>query len=181
MHRDLNNAPAGKSLLKPIIVYGIMILVLGSAQCAFFPMLDFCPATPDLMLGAVLAIILLDSEKSAAVCAIAAGFFVDAIGTAGVSLSPLVYFLFAVIMTPFAKKVLKSFASYLLLLAPALIYRAIATYFCAFIAYREAPGLWIVTDILLPEIIVTGLLCLPVYLIVKLCAGILGTHNRFTF
>jgi hypothetical protein len=158
-----------------------MILLLGSAQCAFCPMLDFCPAAPDPMLGMLLAILLLIDEKSAAVCAIAAGFFVDAVGGAGVSLSPIVYFAFVAIMTAFSKKVLKSFASYLLLLVPTLIYRAAATYICAAIAFRELPGLWIVSDILLPEMIVTGILCLPVYFVQKIAAGILGTHNRFTF
>lgn len=181
MRRDVKKSPNSKNLLRPIIVYGILILLLGTAQCAFFPILDFCPATPDIMLGMLLAILLLDGEKSAAVCAVAAGFFVDAIGSSGILLSTLVYFLFVAMIMPFAKKVLKSFASYALLLIPALIYRAVATYICAALAYRSLPGLWIIADILVPEMIVTAILCLPVYFIVKLASGLVGTHNRFTF
>ena len=181
MQRDVNKSPNGKNLLKPIIIYGLIILVLGCAQCAFFPLLDFCPKTPDLILGMLLAITLLKDEKSAAVCAIVAGFFLDAVGSSMLSLSPLIYFLFVALIAPLAKKVLKSFASYMLLLIPTLLYRAAASYICACIAYRSVCGVWIIEEILIPEAIVTAVLCLPIYFIVKLCTHTLDTHSRFTF
>jgi hypothetical protein len=181
MQRDANNPNARQSLLRRIIVYGVLILVLGCAQCAFFPFLNICPAVPDLILGLLVAISLIDSEKSAGVCAVAAGFFIDAVGSSGIALSPLVYILLVAFISFFTGKMLNSFASYVLLLMPALLYRALATYICAFISYGEAPGLWILGDILIPEALTTGVLCLPIYFIVKLCARVLPNHGRFSF
>ncbi len=69
----------------------------------------------------------------------------------------------------------------MLLFIPALIYRALATYICFFVWHGEAPGLWIVPDVLIPELLTTCILCLPIYFIVKLCSRILGNHGRFSF
>ena len=181
MQRDVNKPSTRQTLLRRIIVYGVLTLILGCGQCAFFPILNICPAVPDLMLGMLVAIALIDGEKSAAVCAVAAGFFIDAVGSSGIALSPLVYVFLVAFISFFTKKMLSSFASYFLLLIPALIYRAAATYICALIAYGEAPGLWILGDVILPEMLTTVLLCLPIYFIVKLCSRIIGNYGRFSF
>lgn len=158
-----------------------MTLILGCAQCAFFPLLRICPATPDLILGMLLAIALLDGEKSACVTAVASGFFIDAIGGGALALSPAVYLVFVALICLFTKKVLKSFASYLLLLIPSLIYRGIATYLCLILKDGALVPAFVFTEIIIPEAIVTAILCLPIYFIVKLFSGMLETHSRFTF
>ncbi len=179
--RDTGRSLFSQNTVKRILIYGIITLVLASAQCAFFPILDICPRTPDLIMGMLLAIALLDGEKSAAVCAVAAGFFIDALGSSFLALSPLIYLVFVAFISIFTKKVLKSLASYLLLLMPMLVYRAAATYLCILITEGTLPAPWVFVDILLPEAIATGLLCIPVYFILKLCSGALLTHSRFTF
>ena len=181
MQSDIGKSLFGAGTVKRIIIYGLMTLVLGCAQCAFFPILKICPSTPDLIMGMLLAIALWDSERSAAVVAVCAGFFIDAIGSSGLALSPIIYLLFVLLISFFSKKVLKSFMSYLLLLIPTLLYRGAATYICIMAHQRALPPLWVLSDIILPEALATGLLCLPIYLIVKLCSGILETHSRFTF
>lgn len=181
MQRDINSSIFNQATVRRLIIYGIMTLILGCAQCAFFPMLDFCPKTPDLIMGMLLTITLLDSEKSAAICSIAAGFFLDSIGSSGLALSPLIYLIFVLLISVFTKKMLRSFASYLLLLLPMLLYRAVATYLCIFITDRALPSLWMLGEILLPEAIATGLLCMPIYFIVKMFSGALSNHSRFTF
>ena len=52
---------------KRVAVYGLLLLILGAAMCSFFAQLTRLPATPDLILGAVLAIALLDGRKTAAI------------------------------------------------------------------------------------------------------------------
>ena len=172
---------SGSSPLRRILIYGGLVLFLGCAQCAFFPLLSVCPATPDLMLGLILAVALLDSDRSAAVVAVSSGVFIDAVGGAGLSLSPVIYLIFVMLIGTFSRKVLKSFASYLLLLLPSLLYRALATYICLALADRALPALWVIGEVLLPEALTTGLLCLPIYIIVKLFSGLLENHSRFSF
>ena len=183
MQGNLNKSGISQGLARRIIIFGLMTLVLGCAQCAFFPLLDFCPATPDLILGMLLAIALLDSIKSAAITAVCAGFFVDAIGSLGLALSPIVYLLFVLIVGALSGKVLKSFASFILLLIPSLIYRGTATLLChLFVSGAGASSTaQLLRTVVLPEMLTTGLLCLPIYFIVKLCSGALENHSRFTF
>lgn len=168
-------------LLKRILFYGIATLLLGSLQCAFFPLLDFCPATPDLIITMLTAIALLDSPKSAAICALASGFFIDAIGSSGIALSPVIYLLGVMIVSFFTDKILKGFPSFLLLLIPTLLWRAFSTYAYAAISEKALPAASIFADIILPELLCTALLAIPVYFIVKLCTVPLQSHGRFNF
>lgn len=181
MQSNLKGNVFSLELLKRVLIYGILTLVLGSLQCAFFPLLDFCPMTPDLILAMLVAIALLDSPKCAAVCAVGCGFFIDAIGGSGASFSPIIYLLTVVIISFFTEKILKSFASFLLLLVPALICRAASTYICIAITERAAPSASVFADILLPEAVCTAVLALPIYFLVKLCAVPLKSHGKFTF
>ena len=181
MKKELRAPSQNKNLSKRIIVYGLLTLLLATLQTAFFPFLSFCPKTPDLIMGMLLAITLLDNEKSASVCALGAGFFVDAIGSSGLAISPVVYLLFVLIINAFVKKVLKSFVSYLLLLIPALIYRATATYLLVLVTELAFPRGWVFTELILPEMLATLILCLPIYFIVKLFSRTLETHGRFSF
>jgi hypothetical protein len=120
---------------------------------------------------------LIDSEKSAAVLAICAGFFVDSVGGT-VSVSPVIYLLFVLFIGIFSHKMLTSFASFAILLVPTLIYRAVATAVCMAIVGGSFGSVW---GVILPELLCTALLCLPLYAIVKLCTAPLETHGKFTF
>ena len=168
-------------LFKRIIFYGIATLVLGSLQCAFFPLLDFCPATPDLILTMLVAIALLDSPKSAAICAVACGFFIDAIGGAGISFSTLIYFSTVVIISLFTEKILKGLPAFLLLLLPTLLCRAVWTYLCIAATERALPAASVFSATIIPEAVCTALLAVPVYFLVKLCSVPLQSHGRFNF
>jgi cell shape-determining protein MreD len=183
MRQDIKKSGASRMILRRMIIYSIMTLILGTTQCAFFPFIDICPATPDLILGMLLAISLLDSQKSAAICAVAAGFFMDAIGSYGIALSPLIYLFFIVLIGALSRKVLKSFASFALLLIPSVIYRGAVTF--AMILFKNGVtsplSASVFTQVIIPEILMTGLLCMPIYFIVKLCSGAFENHSRFSF
>ena len=179
----LNQKKSGSlaEVIKRVLLYGILFLLLISAQSSFFSNLHICPATPDLLLGAVVAIILIDSKKAGVISAICAGVITDAIGGSGYSLSPLFFLLFAGVISVFSEKMLPVFSSYLILLIPAVIMKAAYTCLCIFAAYGSLPLEYTAKNILLPEAVCTFVLCLAVYPLSKLFMRPLGMRNRFSF
>ena len=170
-----------QDVIKRIIIYALLLIVVATLQCSFFSNLHVCPATPDLLLGLVAAITLLDSKKSAAIVSVAAGFLADALGGSGYSLSPLYYLAAAVVTGLLSEKVLPVFFSYAMILIPALIVRAGYTLLSILISYGSLPMLFTLKGIILPETICTLLLCLPLWPLTRLCTAPLGSRNKFTF
>lgn len=181
MIRGQKNGLSRQEIIKRVIIYGLLILVTASLQCSFFPSLHICPSTPDLLLGLVAAITLLDSRKSATVVAVAAGFVADGLGGSGYSLSTLYYLCAALLLGALAEKVLPVFPSFAMILIPSLLLRGGYTLLCVIINYGSLPLLYTLKSILLPEAICTFLLCLPLWALVKLCSAPLGSRNKFTF
>ena len=166
--------------VKRIIIFSAATLLLGTAQCSFFPILDICPRTPDLILGLILAVALCDNERSAMALAVGAGFFIDAIGASSLSISPLIYFVYAVLVGLATKKMLKSLPSFLLLLLPSLLYRAICTLALSLLTGNATLSSSLAITLLL-EALTTFLLCIPVYFLVNLATKPLTSHKKFTF
>ena len=181
MQRSIKDSLFRPEVLKRLFIYGLLTLFLGCLQCAFFPFLNFVPRTPDLILCMLICIAMLDSEASAAICAVGAGFYIDAIGGVGVSLSPIIYFCAVLFISLFTGKILKSLPTYVLLLVPSLLWRAISTYVCVLISARSFPPFEIVKTILVPEAICTAIFAIPIYFLLKLCISPLQTHEKFTF
>ena len=166
---------------KRILIFSIATLILGSAQCSFFPMLDICKRTPNLILGLILATALCDGGKTAMVLSIGAGFFIDAIGGASIAISPLIYFIYAAIIGAISEKVMKSFPTFLLLLLPSLLYGAISTSAnCLLLGTARINGFFIY-DTLVLEMISTFICCIPIYFIINLATKPLKTHKKFSF
>ena len=167
--------------LRRIVIFSLATLVLGSAQSSFFPMLEICKRTPDLMLGLILAVALCDNEKSAMILSIGAGVFVDAIGGGAIAISPILYFTYAAVIGAVSQKVLKSFPAFMLLLLPSLLYRAICTIILTAIAGTASiSGAFLVGTVLL-EMLSTFIFCLPVYFLVNLITKPLDSHKKFSF
>ena len=156
-------------LVKRIALYGVLCIVLCALQCSFFGRLSHIPATPDLLIGAVMAIALLDSVRSAAVFAVAGGFMIDAVGSVGISLSPLLYLVAVCAIGLLAAKMLPSFFSYLLLLLGAVALREVFSFLQLLIIGKVPPVATALTGVILPEALCTLVLCIPVYFLVKLC------------
>lgn len=164
-----------------IVIFSIATLILGCAQCSFFPMLDICKRTPDLIMGLILAVCLCDNEKSGMIVAIGAGFFVDAIGGSTIALSPIIYFIYAAIIGAVSQKVLKSFPTFMLILLPSLLYRALCTAGLSLLLKTATLSGSFLVDTLLIEMISTFIFCLPVYFLINLVTKPLKTHKKFSF
>lgn len=164
---------------KRIAIFSIATLILGTAQCSFFPLLEICPRTPDLIMGLILATALCDNAKTAMALSVGAGFFVDAVGGGAFALSPILYFIYAIIIGAASQKVLDSFPAFVLLLLPSLLFRAASTTILMLL-YNGALGGSFVTTIAL-EALCTFLLCLPIYPLMTLATKPLSSRTRFKF
>jgi rod shape-determining protein MreD len=179
--KPLSSSGQKRMLLRRLIVYGIAIFFIGVLQCSFFSRLSPFGATPDLILCTVCAIALLDSKKSAAICSIAAGYFIDALGATSPSFSALFYLVAATLAIIIGEKLIPRLLSFLILMLPLLALRGIGTYFNIWIAIRRLPPPSVFLSIILPELISTLVLCIPIYFLIKLCMLPIGARNKFSF
>ncbi len=154
------------------------MLLLSVATVSFFARLTWLPATPDLILGAVLAIALLDSRRSAAVAGIGGGVLLDALGGVGASLSPLFYLLVVLFVGAFAEKTLGRFGTWLVLMLPTLILKAFFTTALALLRGGIPAFSVFFSKILLPEAWVTLLFGIPLYFIGCLCMLLLKDRRE---
>ena len=171
MARRKRHQPVGMSpeVWKRVLLYGIFLLILAVTQCSFLARLHILPATPDLILCALLAILVLDSTPAAAIAAVGGGLLIDAIGGVGVSWSPLLYLVLIALLGILAGKMLSGFAAYFVLLLLSLPLRA---GFVAWELWRGVPDFsWgaVFRTVLLPEAIATLALGIPIYFLGKLC------------
>ena len=164
--------------LRRALVFTPVIFLLAVAQCSFFAQLHFLGAVPDLMLGAVVAIAILDSQRSAAVCGIGAGFVIDAIGASGLSFSPLFYMLCGAFCAALAKKMLPSFLSWTIQLAVFSVAKALYTFFNILYISTNIFLPDVLLRILLPEIVCTFIVSLPIFFIIKLCMIPIDSKRR---
>lgn len=170
-----------RMLLRRIMIYSAVFFVLGVAQCSFFSYLKPFGATPDIVLGGICGIIMLDNKKASAVCAVAAGYFIDAIGAIPPSFSPLFYLLCVAALGRVCDKMMPRFISFAVLMLPATLLRAVYTYANLWLVTKALPGVTALTSVILPEMLSTFVICLPVYFVIKLCALPLGDRGRFSF
>ena len=169
-------------LIKRTVIYSLLVILVSTAQCSFFSALKICPATPDLVIGTVIAVAMIDSAGAAMIVGICAGFLTDALAkSASCSFSALFYLFAALLLGTLAQKMLPRFMSWIFLMIPALFMRAAYTVLCAFISVRALPSLSMLQTLILPELITTAILSLPIYPIVKLCNIPMTSHGKFSF
>lgn len=167
-----------QTFVRRLLVFAPAIFLLAVTQCSFFSSLYFLPATPDLILGFVVAVAMLDSQHSAAVCGIGAGFVIDAIGTTGISFSPLFYMLCGVFCAILSTKMLPSFLSWVVELSVFTVVKAFFTIFNVYIANSNAPFGRVLLNTVLPEMLCTLIICLPIFFVVKLCMIPIDSKRR---
>lgn len=172
------NSSIKSALTKRIAVYTLLFFVLSVIECSFLGRIEILPASPDLLIAAVAAIAVIDRHEGTLVSAIIAGIMIDAIGGVGIYLSPLVYFVIALLITLIAKKMMTSYLSYLAILPIVCLLRAAATIGEAYI-YRQGYSIVeILKYAVLPEAICTLIFALPLYPLVALCAKIMTKQKR---
>lgn len=168
-----------RAVLRLTLVYAPLLFLLGVAQCSFFTRLTPLPAVPDLVLAAVAAIAIFESQGTAVVCSIGAGFMIDALGSSGISLSPIFLLLVAILSSEISKKLIPSFLTWPLVLLPAALLKSLFTLLNVLLITDSLAIGKIFLSILLPELIVTVIVSLPIFFIAKLCASLSKPKNKF--
>ena len=102
---------------KRALLYGALFFLLTILQCSFFGTLRPFGAVPAPVLGALCAVALLDRPEVALATAIGAGFLLDAVGSTGLCLSPLLFLLLTALFVLVSRKMIPSFLSFAVLLA----------------------------------------------------------------
>ena len=69
-HLFIGHEGGRQLFIRRALVFSPVIFLLAVAQCSFFAQLKILPAVPDLMIGVIVAIAMLDSQKAAVVCGI---------------------------------------------------------------------------------------------------------------
>ena len=178
--KNLADTGEKRILLRRILIYSALFFLFGIAQCSFFSRLKPFGATPNITLGAICGVIMLDNKRSAAICAIAAGYFIDTLGAVPPSFSPLFYLLCVAILGKVSDKMMPRFVSFAALLLPAVVLNAVYTYLGAWLAAKAAPSLSVFPSVILPEILSTFIFCLPIYFLVKLCVIPIGAKGHIS-
>ncbi|MBO5682616.1 MAG: hypothetical protein J6S10_01415 [Clostridia bacterium] len=173
------NAAVKPSAARRIIFYAAFLFIVCVAQISFFSQLTFLRATPNIALCAVAAVALLDDRKCAVVCGIATGFLVDALGGAGISLSPLTFMLVALICSQIAKKMLPHFLSWLVMLAFASVFASAITALSIIIGFGAGTLRAVALSLLLTELISSYIISIPIFFIVRL--GVNFAASKATF
>ncbi len=167
--RKFTSAADGRALWRRLALYTPTFFLLVILQCAFFSRLKPFGAVPDITLGALCAVAMLDGKRAATVCAVAAGYFADALGALPPSFTPLFYLLCVVLVGAVADKMFPRFASFCVCLLPALTLGALYTVLCACLALGAFPSLFALLPTLGGAAVGTFIFSLPLYFLIKLC------------
>jgi len=180
MNTGYHNYQKRKELVadaKRIALYSAILFLLTVTESSFLASLWHLPATPDLVLGALAVVSLIDKRENAAITAMIGGVMTDALGGVGIYLSPLIYFGFVLILSLFTKKMMKSYLSWLALLPATLLVRALWTFLGAYI-FGGAAAYEILRYAVLPEAVSTAVLCLPLYPLMRLAVKVTRLSDR---
>ncbi len=167
--KNLADTGEKRMLLRRIIVYSISFFLLGVLQCAFFSKLKPFGATPDIVLGGICAVLMLDNKRAAAVCAVAAGYFIDALGAAMPSFTPVFYLLAVALISAFAEKMMPSIVSFAVAMLAFCALGAIFTWLGMCLTYSALVPILTVWQTLVRTALSTLICSLPVYFVIKLC------------
>lgn len=150
----------------------LLILILSVAQVTVCARFSIFGATPDLMICTVLCVAFFAGRYAGAITGIGAGFFIEAMGSVGISLLPLFYFLLGYVAGHYARTVYpKRYTVYLFYFILTVIFRMIITVTYIALTYESFELLEVITKILLPEAADTAVAGCILYFPIKALCG----------
>lgn len=155
-----NRARAVKFVLTETILF-LAVIVL---QTTLFARIRLFGAVPDLCFVTLILISYFCGKEVGAITGIAAGFAVDALGSVGISLLPVLYLFCGYLFGYFTRAIYpKRYISYLVVLAAAIPVRMVITFIYICINYNTIHLLEIIGRVLLPEAATTALFGVVLY------------------
>lgn len=159
-----NRARALKFVLTETILFLAVILL----QTTLFARIRLFGAVPDLCFITLILISYFCGKEVGAITGIAAGFAVDALGSVGISLLPVLYLFCGYLFGYFTRAIYpKRYLSYLIVLAAAIPVKMVITFVYICINYQTIHLLEIMGHILLPEAAATALFATVLYFPVR--------------
>lgn len=144
-------------VIRYTVLVGLVLILSAILQVSLFSRFRLLGAVPDLMIVSVLCIAFFCGRYAGAVTGIAAGFLIESIGSSGISILPLCYFLSGYLVGHYARASQKNYPVYLIYLGCILLIRATVTVLYACMTYRNVNLPLIFLQSVLPEALVTAI------------------------
>ncbi len=159
------NAARARLTAYKCILYGIGLLFIGILQVSFFSKINVFSATPDLLLGAICALAMLEGREVCAICGIISGVVYCSLGGFSYPIYILFSFLCGYILPSVSSRVLgRGYISYLALAVITFAFKVIYNLLEAFITSYSASPIHILIGFAVPEFISSLLFCSLSYL-----------------
>lgn len=156
------------------LTFALMLLVVSTVQVSILGRFRPFGAVPDLMICTVLCTAYFCGRYAGAITGIGAGFLIEAIGSQGISLLPVIYMLVGYIAGYYARTVKpKRYTIYLFFLACVLFVRAGTTVVYACLTFRSVDLIKILRYSVLPELLGTAIAGVLLFFPVGLVCGLL--------
>ena len=152
-----------------ILLFTILVFFSGVLQSSLFPALSMLPASPDLVLIAVIGLAVYDGERSGAVAGICGGVVAEAFG-GGVHILflPLFYMLCGYFIGLACRVFLnRNFISWMLYMLIGATLRGALSFIHAIFAESDINIYLIFTEVIITEYFVTLICAVPMYFAVR--------------
>ena len=168
-----------KKLTASVFCLSLLLLGVVLFQTSFFGFYKLFGAVPDLTLVIVLSAGLFLGDRCGGLVGLAGGILLGALGSFGLSLLPLFYFLLGYFAGAFGKGRGESFPGYLLFFGISLGYRAVMTIIYASMTYQSVNFLTLLWRTVLPEMLATAIFGILLFLPLRaLCRRLDGRSVR---
>ena len=166
-----------QTAIKYTLSLSLLFLAVAIIEVSLLSRWRILDAVPDVMLVTVVIVSFFLGRFTGAIAGIGAGVLIEALGGNGISLLPVVYLLCGYLTGHYARAMVpRRFVAYLLYLGIALLARGVTTLTYAGMTYESFHLPSILLQLLLPEVLVTAiwgiLLYLPVRRICRAVGGI---------
>lgn len=156
------------------VSFSLTVLLLGVLQVSVLGRLRPLGVVPDLMLCATVAIAFFCGPHAGAITGIGAGFLIEAMGSVGITFLPIAYLLVGYVLGSYAKAPgRRNFLAYLPYLGIGALLRGVITLIYAAIHSALGDPLRLLLRVLLPEMGLTLLCGLLLYLPLGLLCALL--------
>ncbi len=158
-----------------IITEAILFLSLAILQTSVFGRVRIFGGIPDLCFAALLMISYFCGKEAGAVTGIAVGFLIEALGSVGISILPVLYLFCGYVCGYFTRAVYpKRFTAFLAVLGCGIVVRGVITLIYVCLTYSNINLVSILLKTILPDLLATALFGFILYHPVKALCGWMG-------
>lgn len=154
-----HRAQTRSTAIRYTLIVGALLILTACLQTSLLSRFRLFGAVPDLMICTVLCLSFFGGRYMGAITGIAGGFLIEALGSFGISLLPLLYLFFGYLIGHYARAVIpKRYVSYISYLGITVLLKVAITLLYICMTYRNIDLPKQFVQILLPEAILTAAL-----------------------